>query len=94
MASSSFISGPVDFSKSLDTSKVNGKTALVTGGASGIGAATAKTLAQAGANVIVADLNEEAGKKYAAELAQENILLVFSALSILFELTFIQVSTS
>ncbi|MFC1715880.1 SDR family NAD(P)-dependent oxidoreductase [Candidatus Poribacteria bacterium] len=37
-----------------------GKTILVTGGAMGIGAATCKRLAQEGASVILADVNEEA----------------------------------
>ena len=65
------ISGPVDFSRSIDTSKVKGKTALVTGGASGIGAGVVKQLAQAEACVTIVDLNAEAGEKYAGELKQE-----------------------
>ena len=48
--------------------RLDGKIALVTGGASGIGNATCKTLADAGATVIVADLNAEAGAKAAAAL--------------------------
>lgn len=48
--------------------RLNGKIALVTGGASGIGNATCKTLADAGATVIVADLNAEAGAAAAAAL--------------------------
>jgi NAD(P)-dependent dehydrogenase (short-subunit alcohol dehydrogenase family) len=44
------------------------KVALITGGASGIGAATARRLSSAGASVIVADLNEAAAKALAAEL--------------------------
>ncbi|HSJ26735.1 MAG TPA: SDR family NAD(P)-dependent oxidoreductase [Acidimicrobiia bacterium] len=43
-------------------------SALVTGGASGLGAATARRLAGAGARVVVADLNEEAGESVAAEI--------------------------
>jgi 2-keto-3-deoxy-L-fuconate dehydrogenase len=40
---------------------LTGKTAFVTGAASGIGEATAHTLARAGAHTFVADLNEQAG---------------------------------
>ena len=47
---------------------LTGKVALITGGASGIGAATARRLTAAGASVIVADLNEAAAKALAAEL--------------------------
>lgn len=41
---------------------------LVTGGASGIGAAVARRFGQAGANVVVADVNEEGGTAVAAEI--------------------------
>jgi NAD(P)-dependent dehydrogenase (short-subunit alcohol dehydrogenase family) len=47
---------------------VNGASALVTGGASGLGAATARRLAAEGAHVVVYDLNEALGKELAAEL--------------------------
>ena len=47
---------------------LNGVGALVTGGASGLGAATARRLASAGARVTVVDLGEEQGEKLAAEL--------------------------
>jgi meso-butanediol dehydrogenase/(S,S)-butanediol dehydrogenase/diacetyl reductase len=47
-----------------------GKVALVTGGASGIGAATARRLRAEGARVMVADLNVEAGAALAKELAE------------------------
>jgi NAD(P)-dependent dehydrogenase (short-subunit alcohol dehydrogenase family) len=39
--------------------------AIVTGGASGLGGATAKMLADAGAKVAIFDLNEEVGQKHA-----------------------------
>ena len=47
---------------------LDGRVFLVTGGASGLGAATARMLAQAGAKVAIADLNQQAGAALAAEL--------------------------
>ncbi|WP_237569169.1 3-hydroxybutyrate dehydrogenase [Mycolicibacterium lacusdiani] len=47
---------------------LNGRSALVTGGASGIGAACARELAKRGATVTVADVDEEAAGTVAAEI--------------------------
>jgi NAD(P)-dependent dehydrogenase (short-subunit alcohol dehydrogenase family) len=47
---------------------VNGVAALVTGGASGLGEATARDLAAHGAKVVIADLNEDRGKTIADEI--------------------------
>lgn len=47
---------------------LTGASALVTGGASGLGAASARRLAAAGAHVVVLDLNEDLGAKLAADL--------------------------
>jgi NAD(P)-dependent dehydrogenase (short-subunit alcohol dehydrogenase family) len=47
---------------------IDGINALVAGGASGLGAATARELNAAGAHVTIADLNEDAGTALAAEL--------------------------
>jgi NAD(P)-dependent dehydrogenase (short-subunit alcohol dehydrogenase family) len=47
---------------------IDGVNALVAGGASGLGAATARELNAAGADVTIADLNEEAGSALAEEL--------------------------
>jgi NAD(P)-dependent dehydrogenase (short-subunit alcohol dehydrogenase family) len=47
---------------------INGKSAIVTGGASGIGAAAARQLAAKGAKVLVADLNAEKGEALAKEI--------------------------
>jgi NAD(P)-dependent dehydrogenase (short-subunit alcohol dehydrogenase family) len=48
--------------------EVEGTSALVAGGASGLGEATARALAGAGATVTIADLNAEKGEALAAEL--------------------------
>ena len=47
---------------------ITGASAIVTGGASGIGAASARALAAKGAKVVIADLNEEKGQALAQEL--------------------------
>ena len=47
--------------------RLDGKTALVTGGASGIGRATVLELARCGAHVICADINAERGAEVARE---------------------------
>ena len=47
---------------------INGASAIVTGGASGIGAASARLLAARGAKVVVADLQEDKGKELATEI--------------------------
>jgi NAD(P)-dependent dehydrogenase (short-subunit alcohol dehydrogenase family) len=48
--------------------EINGASAMVTGGASGLGAATSRLLAQRGAKVVVVDMNPDKGEKVAAEI--------------------------
>lgn len=48
---------------------LKGKTAIVTGGSGLLGAEFCRTLAEAGANVIVADLNEKAAETTAAQIS-------------------------
>jgi len=47
---------------------ISGSTAIVTGAASGIGAACARQLAARGATVVVADLQADKGEALAAEI--------------------------
>ena len=49
---------------------INGKTALVTGGASGLGEAAIRTLFNNGGNVVILDLNQERGNALAGELGE------------------------
>jgi 3-hydroxyacyl-CoA dehydrogenase / 3-hydroxy-2-methylbutyryl-CoA dehydrogenase len=51
--------------------RIEGAGALISGGASGLGEATARHLAAAGANVLIADRDAERGKDLAAELGAE-----------------------
>jgi 2-deoxy-D-gluconate 3-dehydrogenase len=48
---------------------LTGKTAIVTGGAVGIGLGIVKRLAEAGANVVIADINPETGAKAKEEVS-------------------------
>ena len=48
--------------------RLDGKVGVVTGGASGIGAATVRLFVEEGARVVCADMNEELGEDLAAEL--------------------------
>jgi len=50
--------------------RIEGSGALITGGASGLGAATARRLHEAGAEVVICDLNAERGEALVAELGE------------------------
>ena len=55
--------------------RLEGRKALVTGGASGIGAAIAARLAAEGAKVWIGDINEEGAGEVAGEIGAESLLL-------------------
>jgi NAD(P)-dependent dehydrogenase (short-subunit alcohol dehydrogenase family) len=48
--------------------QMDGKVAIVTGGASGIGAACAETLARAGASVVTTDIDRAGGERVVARI--------------------------
>ena len=54
----------------FDAFSLDGRTAIVTGGNRGIGRAIASALAEAGANIVVANRNEESGTTAADEIAE------------------------
>jgi NAD(P)-dependent dehydrogenase (short-subunit alcohol dehydrogenase family) len=56
--------------------EINGKTFLISGGGSGLGAATARILVQTGAKVVIADINENAGNAVVEELGADKALFV------------------
>jgi 3-oxoacyl-[acyl-carrier protein] reductase len=56
-------------------SGLKGKTAIVTGGAKGIGLAAVRVFLEEGANVVIADMDEEAGLRAAAN-SGDNVLFV------------------
>jgi len=55
--------------------RIDGLSAIVTGGASGLGAATARKLHASGAYVILADVNAEAGEELAASLGDRAVFV-------------------
>lgn len=59
--------------------RLTGKVAVVTGGASGIGAATCKRLVAEGARVAIGDLNIDAAQALAAELGDAALAVHFDA---------------
>ncbi len=56
---------------------LSGKTVIVTGGAMGIGLGIVYRLAEAGASIVVADLNEDAGKIAVKELSDDGFKVAF-----------------
>lgn len=55
--------------------KIEAKTAIITGGASGLGEAVARRLARLGSNVVVLDLNEDRGNALANELGDNAVFI-------------------
>lgn len=53
--------------------EIKGKVALITGGASGLGAASVRRLAANGVKVVIADVNAQVGEHIAAEIGENTV---------------------
>ena len=73
-------SGPVD-AVEVNAVNIKGRTALVTGGASGLGEAYVRALVKAGAHVVIADRDEQAGYKLQNELSDSTTFVRCDVLS-------------
>jgi NAD(P)-dependent dehydrogenase (short-subunit alcohol dehydrogenase family) len=62
--------------------RLENKVALITGGASGMGASMARIFAREGAKVVVADMLEAEGKEVAAEITRSNGSAIFQKLDV------------
>lgn len=61
---------------------LGGKATIVTGAAMGMGEATARLFAEAGAKVLVADMNEERGRAVAEEITADGGTAVFHRVNV------------
>src|SRR5213083_2779984 len=71
-----------EYAERLGTMEMQDGTVVVTGGASGIGKATALLLAREGASVFVGDVDETGGRAVAAEAADEGLAIEFLPLDL------------
>ena len=62
--------------------RLEGKVALITGSAHGMGAAESKLFAREGAEIAIADIREEDGRKIEAEIAESGGEAIFVSLDV------------
>jgi len=62
--------------------QLQGRVAIVTGGAGGIGSASARLLAERGARVVVADVDEARGRGVAAEISEQGGIASFTSVDV------------
>ena len=64
---------PVDLKKSVDYAALKDRNVLITGGASGLGKGFVHMFADNGANIVVADVSDAAGKDVEKELSGKGV---------------------
>lgn len=64
------MSSPIDFSTTIDYSKLKDKNVLITGSCSGLGEGFTRMFAKSGATVVIADQNQETSAKVEQDLIQ------------------------
>ena len=62
--------------------RLDGKVAIITGGASGMGAEECRIFAREGAKVVIADVSEDLGRQVEAEIAESGGDAVFMHLDV------------
>lgn len=62
--------------------RLNGKVAIISGGARGQGAAFAKLFAEHGAKVVIGDIRDEMGKAHAAQLQKQGLDVIYTHLDV------------
>jgi 3(or 17)beta-hydroxysteroid dehydrogenase len=62
--------------------RLEGKVAIISGAASGMGVATARRFAKEGARVVIADMLEEEGQQVAADITRANGTAEFMRLDV------------
>jgi 3alpha(or 20beta)-hydroxysteroid dehydrogenase len=68
--------------RETDKMRLEGKVAIISGAASGMGAAMARRFAKEGARVVIADVLEEDGRRVAAEITRTNGTAEFMRLDV------------
>ena len=69
---------PVDLRKQIDYATLKDRNVVVTGGASGLGKSFVRMFAEHGANIVIADLQDEPGKQLEQELTGKGCRYVHS----------------